>query len=57
MEGKSHLIQEKKVVILDGHLGVTTCQDGHVHLHPGVTSKPIKKIEGGHIHKAGEYDV
>lgn len=41
----------KKSSHTHGHLGATTCQDGHVHLHPGVTSKPIK-IEGGHIHKA-----
>lgn len=29
-----------------GHLGATTCQDGHVHMHPGVTSKPIETQEG-----------
>ena len=32
-----------------GHLGATTCQEGHVHLHPGVTSTPIE-TEEGHIH-------
>ncbi|MBA4535923.1 hypothetical protein H1Z61_01895 [Bacillus aquiflavi] len=33
-----------------GHSGATTCQDGHVHLHPGVTSKAIE-TERGHVHK------
>ena len=33
-----------------GHLGATTCQDGHVHMHPGVTSKPIETSQG-HVHK------
>ncbi|MFS0574672.1 YmaF family protein [Sporosarcina sp. 179-K 3D1 HS] len=32
-----------------GHGGATTCQDGHVHLHPGVTSTPIE-TEQGHVH-------
>lgn len=27
----------------------TTCEDGHVHMHPGVTSLPIETGEG-HIH-------
>lgn len=33
-----------------GHTGATTCQKGHVHLHPGVTSVPIPTKEG-HVHK------
>ncbi|WP_404454511.1 YmaF family protein [Virgibacillus necropolis] len=33
-----------------GHGGATTCDDGHAHLHPGVTSTPIETQEG-HVHK------
>lgn len=32
------------------HFGATTCQDGHTHLHPGVTGTPIE-TNVGHIHK------
>lgn len=32
------------------HLGATSCSDRHVHMHPGVTSRPIE-AQGGHVHK------
>ncbi|MCL6612965.1 MAG: YmaF family protein [Peptococcaceae bacterium] len=35
---------------LHDHTGLTTCQDGHCHIHPGVTSIPIRQ-EGTHIHE------
>jgi YmaF family len=41
--------KEEKKGHTHGHSGATTCQDGHVHLHPGVTSTPIE-TEEGHIH-------
>ena len=30
--------------------GATTCNDGHTHLHPGVTGTPIESNES-HVHK------
>ncbi|HEX7064665.1 MAG TPA: YmaF family protein [Bacillales bacterium] len=32
-----------------GNLGATTCSDGHVHMHPGVSSTPIP-TQQGHVH-------
>ncbi|HHW38423.1 MAG TPA: hypothetical protein GXX18_14485 [Bacillales bacterium] len=32
------------------HFGATTCQDGHTHIHPSVTSTSIK-TQQGHVHK------
>lgn len=32
------------------HTGLTTCQDGHCHIHPGVTSIPIPQ-GNTHIHE------
>ncbi|HBV95569.1 MAG TPA: hypothetical protein DEF36_00760 [Desulfotomaculum sp.] len=32
------------------YTGITTCNDGHCHIHPGVTSIPIS-YGGSHIHQ------
>ncbi|ASN04661.1 YmaF family protein [Virgibacillus necropolis] len=47
MMGGSHHVNSDHT---HGHGGATTCDDGHVHLHPGVTSTPIETSEG-HVHK------
>lgn len=51
MKNEMPIDPRKKSSHTHGHLGATTCQDGHVHMHPGVTSKPIE-AKGSHIHKA-----
>ncbi|WP_101842775.1 YmaF family protein [Halobacillus sp. Marseille-P3879] len=47
---QDHLQQDRSRGHTHGHGGATTCQDDHVHLHPGVTGTPIE-TERGHVHK------
>ncbi|MDC3414022.1 YmaF family protein [Aquibacillus sp. 3ASR75-11] len=49
-ETQMNLNPNEKTGHTHGHNGATTCNDEHVHMHPGVTSTPIETKEG-HIHK------
>ena len=33
-----------------GHTGVTSCNNGHSHMHPGVSGPPLH-LDGNHVHE------
>lgn len=47
---KSFTDEQARLHVHD-HTGITSCDMGHCHIHPGVTGPPIPTGSGGHYHQ------